>query len=74
MPEALQPNPDPTTISEQDLDQMLTRAGQTQSPEDASAPLSRELHGQYFGYYVNDVPLLEAEIRRLRRLLAEQTR
>jgi hypothetical protein len=73
MPEPLQPDPDRTVVSEQDLDEMLARARCSQSPEDASALPSTALHGQYFGHYVNDVPLLIAEIRRLRRLLRERS-
>ena len=74
MPEPLQPDPDPTVLSEPDLDEMLVRAGVNQSPDDPGVPPSTELRGRYFAHYVNDVPLLVAEIRRLRRLLGERGR
>ena len=73
MPDPLPPDPDPTVVSEPDLDEMLARARYGQSPDDPAVPAASELHGQYFAYYANDVPLLVAEIRRLRRLLAEQS-
>ena len=56
-------------VSEADLDEMQRRA-MTHS-EDIPA-LTLEVATQYVAYYADDVPRLVAEIRRLRRLLAEQ--
>ena len=55
-------------VSEVDLAEMERRS--MVYSEDVPG-LTREIATQYVAYYTDDVPRLIAEIRRLRRLLAE---
>jgi hypothetical protein len=56
-------------VSEADLDQMERRA---MTHSEGVPALTRAVATQYVAYYADDVPRLIAEIRRLRRLLAEK--
>ena len=62
---------DSPVVSEADLDTMMQRA---LAYRDEVPALTSDVARQYLGHYMEDVPQLVAEIRRLRNQLARQAK